>query len=52
MSIGNILEVGFTLLGIGAVLGLWIYAARHSEPRDVMLVLATALASSRRDRDR
>lgn len=52
MSLSNLFDVGLTLLTVGAALGLWIYAARHSEPRDVMLLLGTTLASSRCNRER
>jgi hypothetical protein len=53
MSFSNLLEIGLTLVTLGAAFGLWIYAARHSEPRDVMLLLGTTLASpTRRNRDR
>jgi hypothetical protein len=51
MSLSNIVEFGLSLLTLGAAFGLWLYAARHVEPRDVMLVLGSALVpSSRRTR--
>lgn len=52
MSIPNYFELGLTLLSVGAVIGLWIYSARNTEPRDVMLLLGSTLASSRRNRER
>jgi hypothetical protein len=48
MSLSNIVEIGLSLLTLGAALGLWFYAARHSEPRDVMLVIGSTLAPSGR----
>lgn len=53
MSLLNLVEIVLTLATLAVVLGLWLYAARHTEPRDVMLVLGATLAPSvRRDRER
>ncbi len=52
MSLSSFLEIGLTLLTVGAAIGFWLYAARHSEPRDVMLLMGNALAPLRRDRER
>jgi len=48
MSISTFIEVGLTLFSMGAVIGFWIHASRHSEPRDVMLLIGSTLAPSSR----
>jgi hypothetical protein len=48
MSILSFIETGLTLLGIGGVIGLWIYAARRAAPREVMLLIGAALIPSGR----
>lgn len=55
MSISTLIEVGLTLFSMGAVIGFWIHASRHTEPRDVMSLIGSALAPTsrhtRRERD-
>lgn len=43
MSVLYFIEIGLTLLAIGGVVGLWLYAARRAAPREVMQVIGDAL---------
>jgi hypothetical protein len=52
MSLAYFVEIGLTVLVIGAALGIWIYAAGgNTKPRAVMLLLDTELAPPRRRHD-
>jgi hypothetical protein len=51
MSLANLIEIGLTVLCLGAVIGFWFYAARYAAPREVLLLLGDSLVpSGRRDR--
>lgn len=43
MSVWFFIETGLTLLAIGGVIGLWLYAARQAAPREVRQAMADAL---------
>jgi hypothetical protein len=43
MSVLSFIETGLTLAGIGAVIGLWLYAARWAPPREVAQLLGDSL---------